>query len=279
MPADLRKLLSRVAREERELIGTEVIAPVVPGGHLAVRVAGLLHRFKVRPEATRGWGIFRAGSDGVASFLRPASLTEVERYMRDLPRYRLKLAERTVGGWLGIRATADHRLSDSALYPLELVEDAQAFDVGLFRFDGSRFWFESSDTHSDPGLAEYLRDALSRALSVEDLARKGLSIQDRRLYQHVLSQTLAGRGDAHAKRLQSAVSHGGGELVGFSESASELTVQYRVEGTVYTSRVRSSDLGVLSAGVCLSGMDADFDLTSLVSVMTEANRLGMDPDE
>jgi hypothetical protein len=71
-------------------------------------------------------------------------------------------------------------------------------------------------------------------------------------------------------RIARSLSHSGGQLVSYIERGDVYTVTYRFGDRTHTSTVRTNDLSVVTSGICLSGQDNDFDLTSLVGVMREA---------
>jgi hypothetical protein len=57
------------------------------------------------------------------------------------------------------------------------------------------------------------------------------------------------------------------------ERGDGVRVRYRVHGHEYISSVDKDDLSVQLAGICLSGEDQKFDLSSLVGVLHEGMRL------
>jgi hypothetical protein len=80
------------------------------------------------------------------------------------------------------------------------------------------------------------------------------------------------------QRLRRALSRADAELHGFSEAPARdgepphLVVEWSRQGERYRYRsVVARNLTVIASGICLSGRDDDFDLTSLVSVMDGAD--------
>jgi hypothetical protein len=63
-------------------------------------------------------------------------------------------------------------------------------------------------------------------------------------------------------------------LVEYLERADSFRVTFTVGGRSYTSSVNKDDLTVQVAGICLSGEDQKFDLSSLVGVLREGGRQG-----
>ena len=73
------------------------------------------------------------------------------------------------------------------------------------------------------------------------------------------------------RRLRAALALNGGELVGYEEEGENWRVVWQTRsGQSHVSTVARGDLTVVSAGICLSGYDSDFDLQSLVSVVEGA---------
>jgi len=66
--------------------------------------------------------------------------------------------------------------------------------------------------------------------------------------------------DSDQARISSALQHAGAQLESFWHHASgESTVRFTVDGNTHSVTIRTSDLSVMSAGICLSGRDQDFE--------------------
>jgi hypothetical protein len=277
--------LARLAAAEEAFLRQDFLAPVVRGAGVAVRIAGLVCRLRVEPADFEGWGVFRPASHALARLARQAKMGERLRYLGLLPAVSLIAGRRDGPQWLAAPASkGDSRFRIDGLVPLRLVavdDDLDLFDTVVARFDGAQVWFEQADPRADPGAAAYLRQSLNAGLAPGRLERPGLTPEQRRAYAaHVayLAEAAARAArlrDAEERRtaegrLRQALRHAGADLREFAERGDVFRVTYHVDGRRHTSVVDKQTLAVQTAGICLSGEDAKFDLHSLVGVLREA---------
>lgn len=292
----LLDLLDRVGAAERELAQRRFVAPCVPGATLRVRVDGLVQTFVPNPSGFEGWGLF-APIDGKRAQLRvrPDEGT-VTRYLALLPRVRL-LAVRPAASKAGVKAGSPRgprhawwampvsreafrrRFRRDGPVVVQLAKALVAFETIVARFDGASFWLEGTETFADPRLADHLRRALGEWQLPEAVAFSGLTPEHRDAYALALSARLqakewAAHDDAASleARLRRALHVGGGRFESVRARDGGLTVEWTDrDGNRHASFLADDATSVRSAGaVCLQGHDADFDLTSLVGVVTDA---------
>jgi hypothetical protein len=179
----------------------------------------------------------------------------------------------------------------------------------IVRVEGRNLWFDGPDVLADPTHAEWLRDATANIDQLERFL-PGLAGSERLallFWQlHHIETTLAGtsstiersqqalaqpqshqqqrewlRRQASNSQLEQrlrhelvkadAVLHSYSEITNTDGTPGHLVVEWSEQGQ--TRRYRSTidpRLNVVSSGICLSDRDQDFDLTSLVNVMTDA---------
>src|SRR5262249_16743776 len=179
---------------------------------------------------------------------------------------------------------ASWRLGVPRPLAVHLVSDGAQFEQVVSRWDGQSFWFEDIDRRAEPSISEHLRDALRQNTRAEQLMFSGVTPEMRTAYQlatgtlrpdfrrskkpvkrHNSRRT---RPMSDDERLQDAVRMAGGKVRGFLDRADYWTVEWvSRDGQPHTSAIAKDDLTVISSGICLSGRDRDFDLTSLVGVM------------
>jgi hypothetical protein len=272
-------LLNKLEAAEQKFLATEVLAPVLPGHRVIVRIAGIICHLRVDDQAFAGLAVLRPLSLDQARMIRPARLAEVAQYLQLFPAIQLIAVLHESYSWYGLPAhRGDTRIQIAQPVPVLLAEEnIQPFETIIARFDGQFFWYERRDGRRNPALAAYLRAALNDLVPPTALHKKRLSVEERAAYTWACKLLEAMRRDRIAERLADALAHAGGRLISFIERRDAYTVTYQVDNTRHVSTVRKDDLTVLTAGICLSGRDRDFDLTSLVGVMREAAS-GDDPD-
>lgn len=284
----VKQLLKSVSAAETRLLETEFLAPCVPGGRVRARVQGLIYTFAPIPRDFEGWGIFVPLNQKEAQVLEEADLPLVAGYMKLLTRIRLRLSRRLHNHtWLAYpvnESDAGRRFGEARPVAVHIVTDGAQFEQVVSRWDGQAFWFEDIDRRAEPSISERLRDALNQNTSSEQLTFSGITPEMRAAYQ-LATGTLRwdnkrpkksvqrhnarrNKPVSDEERLQDALRMAGGELRGFLDRAGYWTVEWvGRDGQRHTSAIAKDDLTVISSGICLSGRDRDFDLTSLVGVM------------
>jgi hypothetical protein len=267
--------LSRLGAAEERFLASEFLAPVIRGGQVQVRIAGVICTVRIRPAGFEGWGIFRPASHSDADLVRQPKLAERQRYLELFPLVRLILAGTREEQWFALPAhRADSRFQIEGVIPVRLVEEAQLFEVVEARFDGTQFWYAGPDSRWDAAMARYLRHELGLLTPPEKLQRSGLTAEERAAYElnywPRYEATEEARQSREERRLRSALGHAGAELKDYVERQDVYTVTYEVDGQRHVSAVSKNDLSLQVAGICLSGEDQNFDLQSLVGVIREA---------
>jgi hypothetical protein len=271
--ADIHHLLNQFAAEEALLQETQFLAPCVKGGQVQTRVAGLVCTFTPKPRNFEGWGIFKAIDTKTAQLIEEADLPTIATYLEQFPSFRVRLAYKLQHHtWLAYpinEADLRQRWGRVKPIPVHLVMEGQAFEQIMVRWTGQGWWFEDLDRRAEPEVVEQLRSALKQLTPPPDLTFKGLTPELRSLYELVTHQ-LEGFAQPHRdeQRLKKALHQGGGDLQGFQDQGNYWVVDWTTsDGEHHTSAISKSDLTVVSSGICLSGLDQDFDLQSLVGVI------------
>ncbi|CAN5336601.1 hypothetical protein BH10CYA1_BH10CYA1_15890 [soil metagenome] len=272
-------MINRLAAEEERVLSRSFVAPVVRGRRVSVQVEGIAYTMSVADRNFEGWAILKSSSAKKATVCGAPTLEQIKNYLHLLPRFRLVLLEEFDSQLWSLQAhTADSRAQISGPIPIQLAQRPSRFETVCARFDGTTFWYESADRRRDPGVARALREALQADVAPEELHVLSAVPQEKLAYRMLWIRKhpeLGGRVPAaqqtDLQRIESALNHAGAQLDGFwSEGADRVSVRYVVDGHSHVSSIRPSDLAVVSAGICLSGMDQNFDLTSLVGVMRES---------
>ncbi len=303
---NVNDLLAKFASAEEDFLNREFLAPALRGGLVRVRIGGVLCKIRISPKDFEGWGVFNPTSHSEAALVRQPSLAERHSYLQLFPMIRLIICRRVGRTWYGSAVSfGDGRINLEGLAPLQMAEEVQLFDCVRTRYDGSQFWFDELDMRHDPGTSAYLRSELDNQTPPEELARRGLTAEERAAYElnywqlvrpaeSAEEESQSSRNPPHRRRshrvqstgepfesdlvrgrLQETLSHAGAQLIEYLERADSFRVRYSVQGRQYTSSVNKEDLTVNVAGICLSGEDQKFDLGSLVGVLREGHDGGM----
>lgn len=270
---DIRQLLDQFAEGENELLSTQFLAPCVRHGRVRTRVAGMVYTFVPQPRTFEGWGIFQPQDAKTAALVEPADFIATDAYLEQFPKLSLRLAYPLQHGtWLAYPVNEGdmrQRWGRVKPIPLHLVEDGASFEQIIGRWDGRSWWFQMRDRRADPTLVEALEAALKQFVPPRKLHFPHLTPEMRSLYELVAARTEGfSPHQRDQRRLQQALTTGGGQLQRFSDAGDYWRVEWTTaDGQRHTSAISKSDLTVMSAGICLSGRDRDFDLQSLVGVV------------
>ena len=270
---DIRQILSQLAAKEGQLLDTKFLAPCVRGGRVRTRIGGMTYLFQPQPQNFEGWAIFKPVNEKIAAVIEEPILPQVAEYLQLLVLIRLQLACVLQGQtWLAYpvnESDAKQRTGVAKPVPVYLVTEGSQFEPIVVRWDGDCLWFEAIDRRADPLPSEELRRALKKLILPQEVRFKGMTPEMRTVYELVCRNIKDFDPKVRAEqRLQRALKMGGGELRGFCDRDDYWLVEWTSgSGEYHNSAIAKNDLTVMSAGICLSGEDSNFDLQSLVGVV------------
>lgn len=269
----MSKLFGKLAEEENNFLKTRFLSPVLKDKPIRVRISGIILEFSIsRPKNFSGWGIFQPLDHKQARFVRAPSMSEKSEYLKLFPVIRLILCKRNDDKWFGMPAgKADGRFKIDGLIPVGLPEETQMFDVVKTRFDGSTCWFDAMDDMHSVKNASFLRDALAKEVTPDNVSLTGLSTVEKDAYFVCYTLDIQSKKDMKEEKIKEAIQRAGATYKSYIERKNTYTIEYEVDGESHRSTVDTS-LNVQTAGICLSGGDKAFDLQSLVGVVREGIR-------
>lgn len=252
---NLRSTIRHIQEEQQSYIGREFIAPLIPGSQVMLYIGRMVHHVRVM-ERGRCIGIFQLRSLQDAEFIREAGVFEAMEYLKLFRSVQVMIID--PDQWLGaVYGTRDFHVVKIAISPhMERFDVIRAYVVG-------NILISTGYRHTDPIIAAHMRVSLALDKPLERLP--GLNVFHHMIYEKVR----AAKEKTTADKVKDAVTFMGGTLLDFSEVNETIRVQFQVGGRRFTSSVAlaQNDFQVLSAGVCLSGDDNLFDLTTLVGVL------------
>jgi hypothetical protein len=283
-------ILDSMVSQESAVVGTQVLSPVFANTKkVNTRISNIvvmLTAEAVPRKVRKGpiFGCFEVKSMTTAQFIREGTDLELAAYVQRLPQTRLILVERKNGVWIAAPAfstaqstvvTLDQKARVPVLFGADTLERFDTVEAG---FDGRMFLYAGNSVLQTPQLPSRLRFEVARADSLvpaSKLILNGLTEDYRSVYEQVTNDLVKKRVETTEDKLRKNVQHGGGTFISYTEQQDTFVVTYEVAGVSHRSTVRQNDLGVVSSGVCLSGRDRDFDLSSLVTVMKERSQRGI----
>jgi hypothetical protein len=286
-------LIEAMGRQERQITDRVIVSPVFNNCEIVTKLSGLLHTFLIRPTEP-GWHKFKPIDLKRADCIGQADFFEITEYLKLLPKIRITLVFRQGMVYYGVPSKNNGRgFKSSDLVPVLLPGDtATDFSTCLCRFDGMNVWFQSVDVACDLYRVDFLSASLTKQALPESLRCPGLTLEERIAYSIRFKMDEAeceARAEAEKreqeeksraerlrreqqrdKSIKGDVEFAGGKFVKNVERMDHFSVTYEVDGNVYTSVVsKEPTRQILSAGICLSGTDKEYDLKTLVSVIRE----------
>ena len=179
----IHDLLNKMEAAEEAFLKTEFLAPVLPGGQVRVRIAGLVCTLRVVRQAEPGWAILKPLALNRAKVIAKPSLGQIRDYLNLFPTVRLLLVARAGQKWLSLPAhRGNQRFQIDGPAPVYLATGVEPFQQIITRFDGGHFWFQEVDRRRNPAIAAYLREALAAETPPETLHKPTLSAEERAAY-------------------------------------------------------------------------------------------------
>jgi len=285
---DINKMIQESADKEKALLKSTFVSPIKKGTQIKVRINGLVYTFNVieKDKDKEGWFVFKPVNPYCAKIVKDVDAMQMQEYKnmyrKLLPRIRFIMVANEEGQWLGFPSDRGQALKhDIDGYQfIDVVEGVQVFDQAYALFDGKTLWFDEVDMNANLMVIDYMRESLSNNVAVDKLKFKGMTPEQIGTYAFAYEYKIKAEEELKAKtveeRIRRALDHAGAKMKAFREYNDTVVVDWQTKKGKYTTRHKKDDgFSTVAAGVCLSDRDDDYDLASLVSVMLEREKKGI----
>jgi hypothetical protein len=281
---NLRDALARITTHKIH----PFIAPVPDAGTVSILSIqeNIPYLFSVTPLLPPGWYYMTPDSKGrYVMGVDDAYPYQIGTYLSELPRFYVIACFPTSGlAWLCVPFNA----SDAAQrgWPggqprlVHLVgERVQPFDVLVARQLSSTLLYEQVDNRLDAWCSRFFQDKTDDGVVFArpsiDFMNAWTIVQDRRraIEADRLRCSIQDAQTTVADKMRFLLGFSGAELVDWNENQGGYRVTWKYGDRTYSMEVRR-DMRIASAGLCLSNLDSQQNLTSIVGVMEEAERRG-----
>jgi len=267
--------IGKLAQKQDEAMDGEFVAPCLRRGRIAVRIAGIVCRYKPSDPSFEGWGRFKVGSSNtVAELTGEATRRQISSYLSTLPRCRFRLVFQGLDqSWAAIprnKGVFERHFGTYAPSVIRLVSTGTRFDSVVARHDGATWWYEGPDRTDSAKVRVSMAEAYDSG-KMPEVA--GASPEDRDAFALAVEpKPVVGiySPPTDEEKIRKMLERGGGaKLLSFTDVGDHWNISWVTKDGRRSSSSVMKDRGmsIISAGMCLSGRDADFDLISLVSVV------------
>lgn len=279
---DAIDLINKFDALEKDFVGKTLLAPVLRGTTVRVRLGGIVMELKTDDRNFEGYALMKVNDLKSAKIIGKPTLKQTAEYLKLFPRLRMIVIDKFDGVWWALMFNrSDKRFKLDGPVPVRLVSEDRigAFRAIETRCDGANFYYETDNVMHDFGNCVYLNECLRQRVPPDELRYSGLMPAEKLAYLMAFLRNdpayVPGKNGSVDDRIRYALHHAGAQLSAFwmeKDDESAMYVRFVVDGVPYSCRV-NNDLTLQSAGICLSGHDQNFDLASLVGVLRERNRV------
>lgn len=264
-------------------------------------ISGLISRKKIRSIQEDGYyKVFYKNSDieKIEKIDEEENFLEISDYLNTLDEIKLILCRSFESCWLAIPDNPKTALSHGIISSRFVYncDNCNYFDhiVAKITLDNDLIYSEHDFTYDDTHLVEAREEFLKAKEELNDKVNINLSSLHQeafRLAKDDISFLVQQRIEQEKKneeerikqlletldgRIRYAFEKTGARYISSTNRRNLVDINWRSKGRRdYRTIVDSASLNVVSAGICLSGTDQVFDLTSLISVVHEGERKGL----
>ena len=263
-------LIEALGKKEQAITDQVIVSPVFNNTQIVTKIAGIAYALNI-PKLAPAWYNFRPVNLKRANSLGFADLGDVSLYLDKLPKIRVVMVYKKDQVYYGVPLKNNSLgFQPTELIPIflpgGLITD---FSICVCRYDGANIWYQATDVWNDLTRVDYLQQSLEKLSLPENIQYPGLTFEEKIAYSIRFKVDAALREGLKKQGIQYDIEFAGGKFIKSIEKDDHFSVTYEVDGEKYTSIVSKGVGQVLSAGICLSGTDTEYDLKTLVSVIRE----------